>query len=178
MNFSSKASHPSTDGGSGVQTRAQEYRQIIEQVAERAGGLGIEVVDIAGYVEEVGDRVKREAQLFDELLGIAKQMGQRNKMVDTAASHARRVATTATDDVEKSRTTISTSLADIRELSQAVQTIEQQVGGLQSALEGVAQVAGGISVIAKQTNLLALNATIEATRAGEVVAVSPWWPST
>ena len=168
MNFSSKASHPNNDGGSRALTRAQEYRQIIEQVAERAGGLGIEVVDIAGYVEEVGDRVKREAQLFDELLGIAKHMGQRNKMVDTAASHARRVATTATDDVEKSRTTISTSLGDIRELSQAVQTIEQQVGGLQSALEGVAQVAGGISVIAKQTNLLALNATIEATRAGEV----------
>lgn len=168
MNSSVKASHQNTGQGAGRETGNQGYRQVIQQVAERAGGLGIEVVDIAGYVEEVGERVKREAQLFDELLAIAKQMSQRNKLVDTAANNARRVATAATEDVEKSRTTISNSLADIRELSQSVQTIEQQVGGLQSALEGVAQVAGGISVIAKQTNLLALNATIEATRAGEV----------
>ena len=155
-------------GAQTADATAQEYQAIIQKVADQAGGLGIEVVDIAGYVEEVSARVRKEAALFRELLGIAQQMSESNKTVDKAARRAGGVAADAAASVEQSRITIGNALADIHELTEAVTRIEAQLSGLNDALHGVAQVANGISVIAKQTNLLALNATIEATRAGEI----------
>lgn len=144
------------------------YRRIIQKVAADAGGLGVEVVDIAGHVEEVSGRVRQQSELFRELLGIAQQMRSSNKGVGAAAQRARQVAAAAGREVESSRATIGDSLTDIHELTGSATEIEAELSGLNDALQGVAQVSGGIAVIAKQTNLLALNATIEATRAGEV----------
>ncbi|WP_193222274.1 methyl-accepting chemotaxis protein [Alkalilimnicola sp. S0819] len=160
-----KADSPDTEFRSG---NRREYVQIIQKVADRAGGLGIEVLDIAAEIDEVSERVAKEAKLFDELRAIAHEMGQSNKVVDEAARRARRAAAAASTHVERSRNTISASLSDIHALTDDVTEIESQLSGLNDALHGVADVAKGIGIIAKQTNLLALNATIEATRAGEV----------
>ena len=145
----------------------EEYRNVIEQVAVRAGSLGIEVVDIAGNVDDVSGRVEREAELFEELRRIAEQMSQANKTVDSAARNAQQVAGAASSDVGQSRATIESSLEDIRGLTGSVNDIEIDLSGLSEALVRVSKVAKGIGAIAKQTNLLALNATIEAARAGE-----------
>lgn len=166
--FSSQSSTPGSAKGRGDNEQEAVYRGIVQEVADAAGGLGIEVVDIAGYVEEVSARVTKESELFKELLGLAHQMGESNKTVDRAARHARDVAAAASRNVATSRQDISSALADIGDLTEAVTVIESELGGLNDALQGVSQVANGISIIAKQTNLLALNATIEATRAGEV----------
>ena len=147
--------------------RVEEYRNVIEQVAVRAGSLGIEVVDIAGNVDDVSGRVEREAELFEELRRIAEQMSQANKTVDSAARNAQQVAGAASSDVGQSRATIESSLEDIRGLTGSVNDIETDLSGLSEALVRVSKVAKGIGAIAKQTNLLALNATIEAARAGE-----------
>ncbi len=142
-------------------------RKLLQQLAEAAGELGIEVADIAGNVDDVNSRMQARA---DDLRGLkerASEVWEHNEQVASAARTSREEAEKAAGEVESSRQTVETSLNDVRELVDSVNTIQQQLNGLQEALNKVSQVAGNIEAIAKQTNLLALNATIEAARAGD-----------
>ncbi|ABI56502.1 methyl-accepting chemotaxis protein [Alkalilimnicola ehrlichii MLHE-1] len=141
---------------------------VIQQIAERTSGVGVEAVDIVNHIEHVAQLFRRQAAIFSDLVGTARRMSEANDTVDQAARRAHDVAASAGKDVERSRATITHSLEQIRGLAESVTHIEGQLSSLNEALQGVAQVANEISTIAKQTNLLALNATIEATRAGEV----------
>ena len=140
---------------------------IIGKVAEEAGGLGIEIADVAGTVDDLTAHAEQQSESFQQLRDVSDTMAQSNERISTAAENATRSAENATGKVEASAKTLETSLADIASLVDAVTTIEGELGGLRDALEKVGEVAESIKAIAKQTNLLALNATIEAARAGE-----------
>ncbi|MGD1879375.1 MAG: methyl-accepting chemotaxis protein [Kiloniellaceae bacterium] len=139
---------------------------IIEGLAREAAGLGVEIVDVAGNIEEVSARVAQQARSFHELVANAGEVNDSNRHIATAAGHAREKAAETATSVRGSEQTVRNAVDDIHALVEAVSVIEGQLTGLQEALSQVAQVAKGIDAIAKQTNLLALNATIEAARAG------------
>jgi methyl-accepting chemotaxis protein len=139
----------------------------MREIADHAGKLGIEICDIAGSVEEVSGRVKRQADLFKDLRALAGETSAGNEHIAAAAHHARGVAERANAEVLASRSTVDGSLRGIHGLVEGVGAIEAQISGLRTALRKVGKVAEEISAIAKQTNLLALNATIEAARAGD-----------
>ncbi len=140
---------------------------IIEGLAREAAGLGVEIVDVAGNIDEVSARVAQQAKSFRELVNNAGEVNESNRRIVSAAGHAREKASETASSVRTSEQTVRNAVNDIHALVEAVSVIEGQLAGLQEALAQVAQVAQGIDAIAKQTNLLALNATIEAARAGE-----------
>jgi methyl-accepting chemotaxis protein len=139
----------------------------LRQIADHAGKLGVEICDIAGGVEEVSLRIKRQAELFEDLRAAASETSAGNERIAAAARHAFEVAERASGEVSLSRATVDSSLQGVHGLVEGVGAIEQQIGGLRAALRKVGKVAEEIAAIARQTNLLALNATIEAARAGE-----------
>ena len=141
--------------------------EIIEGLAREAAGLGVEIVDVAGNIEEVSARVTQQAAAFRGLVASAGEVNESNSRIATAAGHAREKASETATSVRDSEQTVRNAVSDIHALVEAVSVIEGQLAGLQEALTQVSQVAKGIEAIAKQTNLLALNATIEAARAGE-----------
>ncbi len=141
--------------------------KIIEGLAREAAGLGVEIVDVAGNIDEISSRVDQQARSFRGLVENAGEVNDSNRRIATAADHAREKATETATSVRESEDTVRNAVSDIVALVEAVSVIEGQLTGLQEALSEVAQVAQGIDAIAKQTNLLALNATIEAARAGE-----------
>ena len=142
-------------------------RAIIDGLAREAAGLGVEIVDVAGNIEEVSARVEQQAHSFRGLVENAGQVNESNSRIAMAADHAREKAAETATSVRGSEETVRTAVNDIHALVEAVAVIEGQLTGLQEALAQVANVAKGIDAIAKQTNLLALNATIEAARAGD-----------
>ncbi len=146
---------------------SETYRQVIQDVAMRGGQLGIEIVDIAGNVDDVSERVQHQAEVFENLHHVAGEMSRANKTVDDAARNAQSVAEDARRNVQDSKETIDHSIQDIQALLGSVEEIGGRLNGLEEALTRVSRVAKGIGAIAKQTNLLALNASIEAARAGE-----------
>jgi methyl-accepting chemotaxis protein len=141
--------------------------KIIDGLAREAAGLGVEIVDVAGNIDEVSARVEQQVRSFRELVESAGLVNESNSRIASAAGHAREKASETAASVRESEDTVRNAVRDIHALVEAVSVIEGQLTGLQEALAQVSQVAKGIDAIAKQTNLLALNATIEAARAGD-----------
>ena len=137
------------------------------KIAEEAGKLGIEICDVAGHVEEVAARVKRQAEVCGDLRESAAATKSGNHGIAVAAREAREVSRRAGAEVAGSRETIEVSLAEIRAMVDGVAAIETEITSLRAMLSHVTEVSGGIARIARQSHLLALNAGIEAARAGE-----------
>jgi methyl-accepting chemotaxis protein len=144
----------------------RDTQRVVGEIADEAGKLSIEICDVAGNVEEVATRLKRQANVCGDLRQAAAATMRGNHDIAVAAREARGVAARCGAEVAASRETVELSLAEIRGLVEGVAAIEQEISGLREALAHVTEVSGGIARIARQSHLLALNAEIEAARAG------------
>jgi methyl-accepting chemotaxis protein len=143
-----------------------EAERLVDQLADRIGGLGVELADVAGNLKEVAGRVGGQSEQFGRLQTTAKTMVSANHDIATASRAVQSATSAAVAEINQSRTAVETAVQHIAELIKAVGRIELRLGTVGSALAEVAKVSGSIEAIAKKTNLLALNATIEAARAG------------
>src|SRR5947199_3221281 len=140
--------------------------RLIDQLANRIGGLGVELADIAGNVQEVASRVANQSERFHHLQKTAETMVSANRDIANASQAVQSTTSAAVVEIVQSRSAVGTAVKHIAELVEAVGRIETRLSAVGSALSQVAKVSGSSEAIAKQTNLLALNATIEAARAG------------
>jgi methyl-accepting chemotaxis protein len=143
-----------------------DSERLVDQLANRIGGLGVELADVAGNLQEVAGRVSNQSDRFGHLQRTAETMVSANRDIAGASQAVQSATTSAVNEITQSRSAVETAVQHIAELIEAVGRIEQRLGAVGAALAQVAKVSGSIEAIAKQTNLLALNATIEAARAG------------
>jgi methyl-accepting chemotaxis protein len=141
--------------------------RLVDQLASRIGGLGVELADVAGNVQEVANRVSDQSVRFSSLQKTAETMVSANHEIAGASKAVQSASSAAVNEITQSRQAVETAVRHIAELIEAVGRIETRLSQVSSALGEVAKVSGSIEAIAKQTNLLALNATIEAARAGD-----------
>jgi methyl-accepting chemotaxis protein len=140
--------------------------RLVEQLSNRIGGLGVELADVAGNLQEVAGRVASQSDRFGHLQNTAETMVAANHEIADASRSVQSATTAAVSEITQSRAAVETAVQHIAALIDAVDRIERRLGSVGTALAQVAKVSGSIEAIAKQTNLLALNATIEAARAG------------
>jgi len=150
---------------SAVATQSDSER-LVDQLSNRIGGLGVELADVAGNLQEVAGRVSTQADRFGHLQKTAETMVSANHDIASASRAVQTATSAAVGEITQSRAAVDTAVQHIAELIEAVGRIERRLGSVGTALAQVAKVSGSIEAIAKQTNLLALNATIEAARAG------------
>jgi methyl-accepting chemotaxis protein len=143
-----------------------DSERLVDQLANRIGGLGVELADVAGNLQEVAGRVSTQSERFGHLQATAETMVSANHDIASASQAVQSATTSAVGEITQSRAVVETAVLHIAELIEAVGRIERRLGAVGTALAQVAKVSGSIEAIAKQTNLLALNATIEAARAG------------
>ena len=139
---------------------------LIEELATRIGGLGVELADVAGNVQEVASRVSHQSERLGHLQRTARTMVTANHDIANASEAVQSATSAAVGEITQSRGVVENAVKHIGELIDSVERIESRLGAVGSALSQVAKVSVAIETIAKQTNLLALNATIEAARAG------------
>jgi methyl-accepting chemotaxis protein len=145
---------------------ASASERLVDQLANKIGGLGVELADVAGNVQEVASRVSSQSERFGHLQRTAETMVSANHNIANASQAVQTATSAAVGEITQSRAAVDTAVKHIAEMIEAVGRIEARLGAVGSALAQVAKVSGSIEAIAKQTNLLALNATIEAARAG------------
>jgi methyl-accepting chemotaxis protein len=141
--------------------------RLVDQLSNKIGGLGVELADVAGKVQEVASRVSGQSDRFGHLQQTAETMVSANHNIANASQAVQTATSAAVGEITQSRAAVDTAVKHIAELIEAVGRIETRLGAVGSALAQVAKVSVSIEAIAKQTNLLALNATIEAARAGD-----------
>lgn len=159
MTSQTALSHATTTGSSASE-------RLVDQLSAKIGGLGVELADVAGNVQEVAHRVSTQSDRFGRLQKTAETMVSANHGIADASKLVQAATAAAVHDITQSSDAVETAVKHIAELIEAVGRIESRLGAVSSALSQVAKVSGSIEAIAKQTNLLALNATIEAARAG------------
>src|SRR3954451_15191392 len=141
--------------------------RLIDQLADRIGGLGVELADIAGNVQEVANRVANQSERFHHLQRTAETMVSANHDIANASQAVQSTTSAAAGEIAHSRSAVDTAVSHISELVAAVERIEARLSAVGSALAQVEKVSGTIEAIAKQTNLPALNATIAEARAAD-----------
>jgi methyl-accepting chemotaxis protein len=165
--------HSDDDGpdvGAGKPPGPGKLNSFFADVAEQAGRLNNEIVDVSGHVDGLAETVKSQALAFGELGGAAKVMREMLEAITKRAQNTNDSLGLTRNKVQASRSTAETGIAEVTRLVGAVQGMGQELNEFRSALQGVAEVAMKVGRIAQQTNLLALNATIEASRAGALGA--------
>jgi methyl-accepting chemotaxis protein len=150
----------------GAAAMPSNSERLVDQLTNRIGGLGVELADVAGNLQEVAGRVSIQSDRFGHLQKTAETMVSANHDIATASRAVQTATSAAVGEIMQSRTVVETAVQHIAELIEAVGRIEYRLAAVGTALAQVAKVSGSIEAIAKQTNLLALNATIEAARAG------------
>lgn len=148
-------------------TATQEKDMALQRFANESGGLGIQVVEVIGKVEDVSRHVGRQSELMDAIQQRMATLGEETSNIVVTARRSHSLSEEAVSAMGVSKEEIARSLDDISQLTNMVVAGAERINTLQSALQQVGRVAASIEAIARSTNMLALNATIEAVRAGE-----------
>ncbi|RKE85605.1 methyl-accepting chemotaxis protein [Rhizobium sp. AG855] len=146
---------------------AARLRGIVERLANEASTLGVDLVDIAGAIQDVAAVSKRHAGTFDQITRTALSIAETNRDVAASLRATDETAGEARRMLSDSATRLQGAVGKIDTMVEASEEIGTEIGSFSRSLAEVDKVAEEIGTIARQTNLLALNAAIEAARAGE-----------
>ena len=146
---------------------AANVAAIFGPLADDTSTLGIDLVDIAGTIQDLAQMSKRHAAEFSSITGAAREIAEVNGTVATALREIDGTAGDARQMLGQSSERMAGAASAIESLVRTSSEIGTEIGGFGQSLADVDTVADEISAIARQTNLLALNAAIEAARAGE-----------
>jgi len=144
-----------------------EADTIASQLYQNIGDLAVCLCDILGNTERIAQGSKGGREAAEQLKQSAAIFTRETATLSQNMQAIGATIASAADELDTTRTTITTSLAKTQQLTGAVRDASSLLANLQSSLTQAAQTTNDIRSIAMQTNLLALNAAIEAARAGE-----------
>jgi methyl-accepting chemotaxis protein len=145
----------------------QVTEDAIRTVARSCGSLSIECSDVAGYVNDVSQRIGGHLKALDGLEEVTTRLLADQARVSDSTDEARLLSEQAKAKLEAGREAIEQTIAGFKGLTELVVELGDRMAGFASAMNQVQSVSSTIEAIARKTNMLALNATIEAARAGD-----------
>lgn len=139
----------------------------IRAVARDCGSLSIECSDVAGYVEDVSERIAEHTKMLDGLEEVMTRLLTDQGRVADSTDEARLLSEQAKAKLEAGKAAIEGTITGFKGLTDLVVQLGERMAGFATAMNQVQTVSSTIEAIARKTNMLALNATIEAARAGD-----------
>ena len=146
---------------------AASYRDILQKLFRGASELGIDIVDIAGAIQDTAAISVRHVDHLGQITRDAQAIAASNRMLAASMAEADKSAEDARQRLTQSSASLAASITDIDHMLTMSSGITREIGSFAASIADVDKVATEISSIARQTNLLALNAAIEAARAGD-----------
>src|SRR5450432_3284916 len=93
-----------------------ESERLVDQLANRIGGLGVELADVAGNLREVAGRVTQQSGLFGHLQSTAETMVSANHDIASASQAVQTATTSAISEITQSRAVVETAVEHIAAL--------------------------------------------------------------
>src|SRR6266446_6777870 len=115
-------------------TNASSSERLVDQLANEIGGLGVELADVAGNVQEVASRVSTQSERFGHLQKTAETMVSANHNIANASQAVQTATSAAVGEITQSRSAVETAVKHIAELIEAVGRIELRLGDVGTAL--------------------------------------------
>src|SRR6202008_3982755 len=84
--------------------------RLVDQLANRIGGLGVELADVAGNVQEVANRVTDQSSRFGHLQQTAQTMVTANHDIADASKTVQSASTDAVNEITQSRTVVEAAV--------------------------------------------------------------------
>ncbi len=160
--------------GEETSSAAVEMLAAVEEAASVAGSLGDFVEETATSVDEMIASLNQVAKNTEELSAVSietaasiQQISSSTEQIAKAAKESLEFSELATEAASGGRYSVSSTVAGMHEIEDAVNEVRQALGDLGRRSREIGDILGVIEDIARQTNLLALNAAIIAAQAGE-----------
>src|ERR1700730_12043664 len=97
-----------------------DSERLVDQLANRIGGLGVELADVAGNLQEVAGRVANQSERVGHLQKTAETMGSANHHIAGASRAVQAATSAAVGEITQSRAAVETAVQHISELIAAV----------------------------------------------------------
>src|SRR6266849_5781870 len=94
--------------------------RLVDQLANRIGGLGVELADVAGNLQEVAARVSGQSERFGHLQKTAETMVSANHNIASASQAVQSATSAAVGEITQSRAVVETAVKHIAALIDAV----------------------------------------------------------
>src|SRR5690349_1695099 len=111
---------------------------LIEELATRIGGLGVELADVAGNVQEVAALDRHQSERLGHRQRAAKNMVAANHDIAVAPQAVQSATSAAVGEITQSRGVVENAVRHIGELIDSVERIESRLGAVGTALSQVA----------------------------------------
>ena len=145
----------------------QDAPTVEVRLTQAAASLGYEIVDIAGFLDLLDDRVTAQAASMTELQDQARAMLDSNQAVRRSAEEVSGSTEAAFALLEASLETLSAGESQVRALADWVGGLAERLAQVRALIAAVDRNNLEISNIAAQVSILAINAKIESARAGD-----------
>ena len=132
----------------------------VKTVQSSATSLNDRAGQVAGAATAQSESASTIAANVEELTVSISHVGEQATEASKLSSEAGKLA-------RSGEQVIAQTVADIKDIAEAVNSSASCIGTLEQESQSIATVVQVIKEVAEQTNLLALNAAIEAARAGE-----------
>jgi methyl-accepting chemotaxis protein len=136
-------------------------------LAQMAGQLGFEIVDIAGFLDSADEESRNQLVTLEVVQKSAANVLSANGAVRDALEIVTTVTTNTLERVEGSVEYVRESGKRSTTVASWVQALTERMDDVASSVIEVEKNNALISDIARQVNILAINAKIEAARAGD-----------
>lgn len=136
----------------------------LAQIGDRCGGFALQCSDVAGFVNQVSERIIAEQQRLDDLRRSVIDLTALQREADCATSEIDEVARRAAGLLDKSHAGTSQALRHIEELTDHLLQTVEELEAFFVAFESVGSISVELATLARETRVIALNASIEAAR--------------
>ncbi len=155
-----------TPAGARADVAKRSAPSVVREVADQAGRLGIELVDVASNIDVLSVTAAQLSDTFGRLHQAAGQLQVGNASVSVAAEAVLGSSQQAAADVHASQVAARDSCGDSH-AHRLGDSIGEELDCARRALDGIGAVAQQINAISERTHILAPNARIETARSGE-----------